>query len=94
MERAFVFIKKLEQLSNYVFQIVWNDEKVSLFRLSDLQKRCPCARCQEMDAKEGDKEVRASKISSIGNYALRIDFTSGCSRGVFTFQLLRQIGLS
>ena len=87
-----VLIKELHQLSNETFRIMWSDDKYSVFRLADLQKNCPCARCQEPVVKE-DLDVRAVKISSVGNYALRIDFTRGCSRGIFTFSFLRTIHL-
>lgn len=85
-----VLIRELTQLSNYDFQIVWNDGKKSCFRLSDLQKKCPCSRCQEKkEILITNPDVRARKISSVGNYALRIDFTEGCNRGIFTFHFLR-----
>ncbi|MBX9923943.1 MAG: DUF971 domain-containing protein [Rhabdochlamydiaceae bacterium] len=83
-------IREFSQLTNYDFQIVWSDGVVSSFRLSDLQKKCPCARCQEQkEDRKLELDVRARKISSVGNYALRIDFTEGCNRGIFTFHFLR-----
>ena len=87
-----VFIKEFRQLDARRFQIDWNDDKYSIFELSFLQKNCPCARCKEILNKK-DSEVSARKISSVGNYAIRIDFTKGCSRGVFTFDFLRTLDL-
>jgi DUF971 family protein len=87
-----VLIKELNQLSNTSFSILWSDDRSSVFALSDLQKSCPCARCQESKG-SCEEGVTALKISSVGNYALRIDFTKGCSRGIFTFQFLRTIHL-
>ena len=87
-----VLVKELKQLSNSTFSIVWSDDRLSVFALSDLQKKCPCARCQE-SRQECEEDVKATKISSVGNYALRIDFTKGCSRGIFTFHFLRTIHL-
>lgn len=85
-----VLIRELTQLTNYDFQITWSDGDKSSFRLSDLQKKCPCARCQEQkDLLRVNPNVKARKISSVGNYAIRIDFTEGCSRGIFTFHFLR-----
>ena len=84
-----VLIREISQITNYTFQILWSDGVISDFRLSDLQKKCPCARCQEELKVPLNSYVRAKKISSVGNYALRIDFTEGCSRGVFTFNFLR-----
>jgi DUF971 family protein len=87
-----VLVKELKRLSNNTFSILWSDDRSSVFTLSDLQKNCPCARCQESKGTY-DEDVKATKISSVGNYALRIDFTKGCSRGIFTFQFLRTIHL-
>lgn len=88
-----VLIKELYQINNHAFSVLWSDEKKSTFYLSDLQKNCPCARCQGSLREDflNEKEVRAVKISSVGNYALRIDFTEGCSRGIFTFSFLRKL---
>ncbi len=87
-----VLIKKLTQLSNDSFRVLWSDDKSSTFYLADLQRKCPCARCQGSKT-EKNTNVRALKVSSVGNYALRIDFTEGCSRGVFTFNFLRKLDL-
>ena len=87
-----VLIRNLNQLSNDSFRILWSDDKHSIFHLADLQMKCPCARCQECIS-EPNLNVRAVKISSVGNYALRIDFTKGCSRGIFTFNFLRTLHL-
>ncbi len=87
-----ILIREISQLTNYDFQIIWSDGSVHVFRLSDLQKRCPCARCQERKEEIASNwDVRARKISSVGNYAIRIDFTEGCSRGIFTFHFLRNL---
>jgi DUF971 family protein len=85
-----VLIRDITQISNFDFQILWSDGVISAYRLSDLQKKCPCSRCQEKKCNiQLNPDVRARKISSVGNYALRIDFTEGCSRGIYTFHFLR-----
>ena len=37
-------------------------------------------------------EVEALQIVNVGRYALKIDFTKGCSRGIYPFSLLRSLG--
>jgi DUF971 family protein len=87
-----ILIKEFTQLTNHSFRILWSDDKFSVLKLSALQSNCPCARC--INSRAGSKEkLRAVKISSVGNYALRIDFTEGCSRGVYTFNFLRTLHL-
>ena len=90
-----VFPKKIQQLDNFTLQITWNDDISSNYRLSDLQKKCPCAQC--VDEKTGQRltnettvkeDVRAKKIFSVGRYALRIEYTSGCSTGIYDYDSL------
>lgn len=78
------------------FTIVWTDQKVQSFRLSTIQAACPCAKCsQETNGSyfvKVDPQVSAHTISSVGRYALKISFTSGCSYGIYPFSLLRTLG--
>lgn len=93
-----LYIFKIWQKDNYSFSIEWNDGQVETFRLSDLQRNCPCANCTDentgkvmVDPKSVDDQVRAVAIRSVGRYGLRIQFTSGCSTGIFTFDRLRAL---
>lgn len=94
MAAAAYFIKKINQKDNFTFTIEWNDGKTIDYRLSELQSHCPCADCKE--AKEGriknlNSEVRAKSVMSVGRYALRIDFTTGCTAGIYDFDFLRTL---
>ncbi|CCB88388.1 DUF971 domain-containing protein [Simkania negevensis] len=82
---------KLTQNDRYQFEIQWSDDLVQRFRLSDLQERCPCARC-EQGKRDVNPAVMAMKLTKVGNYALKIQFTEGCSKGIYPFELLREIG--
>ncbi len=91
--KAFI-VKKIDQLDNYTFSIEWADGVVTKYRLSDLQRACPCANCTDeksVTAKKDDlkNDVSAVNITSVGRYALRIQFTKGCSQGIFGFDMLR-----
>lgn len=85
-------IKEIKQVNNQNFNIVWTDEKISSFKLSFLQKKCPCSFCLK-GCSQVEEEVKAFRITSVGCFALRIDFTSGCSKGIFTFPFLRKLSL-
>ena len=96
MSHAPLFVRRIWQKDNYTFSIQWNDESIQDFRLSDLQKNCPCARCTDentgkrvVDPKTISDDVRAIVVRSIGRYGLRIQFSSGCSLGIFSFDKLR-----
>ena len=91
-----VGIKKIEQKDNHAFSIEWNDGIIQSYPLDHLQKNCPCAACssdgQASNHHNVQRDVKASRILNAGRYALRIEFTSGCSLGIYDFDLLRRIG--
>jgi DUF971 family protein len=85
-------IKNIQQVDNHSFGVEWNDGIVSFCRLSVMQKKCPCAGC----ANRGqdlvvDENVKAVSIKGVGNYAIAVRFSSGCSAGIYDYALLRSI---
>lgn len=95
MNEENISIKDIEQIDNHTFHITWCDGIKNQYRLSDLQKICPCAGCvdettgKRIASKPIDENVRAIGIQSVGRYALKIKFTSGCSTGIYSYSLLR-----
>jgi len=92
------FMRRLWQVDNQHFKIEWNDQEQQLFRLSHLQKHCPCANCRDeitgqplLNPQTIKEDVRAVVIRQVGRYGLRIQFTSGCSTGIYSFDQLRQL---
>jgi len=93
----FVLIRRIFQKDRYRFTIEWTDGKIIDYRLSDLQRHCTCAKCRDeltgrflVDPAAIDENVEAVQIESVGRYGLRIDFTSGCSKGIYSFMFLRK----
>lgn len=93
-----VLIKGISQKNNHMFTIEWTDGIICDYALEDLQRNCPCARCsQQKEQKYIYQEqpivepVKAIRISNVGRYALRIQFTSGCSLGIFSYEFLREL---
>jgi DUF971 family protein len=93
-----IFIRTIRQKDDHWFTIEWSDGKISDYRLSDLQRQCPCAHCHDektgkqwIEPCEIDNDVRASRIVSVGSYALQVFFTHGCSKGIYPFWMLRQM---
>ena len=98
MKNIPLFVIKIEQKDNYTFSIQWNDGSVQDFRLCDLQRMCPCARCADentgkplLDPQSISDDVKAVFIRNVGRYGLRIQFTTGCSMGIFSFDRLHQM---
>ncbi len=89
-----IVIRQINQIDNHHFQIEWSDGVSKIYNLSELQQRCPCAGC--VDGATGQRrphvvvhpEVKAVTIHSVGRYALKIQFTSGCSAGIYHFEML------
>lgn len=91
-----IAIKNIKQIDNYTFQIDWSDGACGHYRLSDLQNSCPCAACfdeatgrRRASSQAVQPDVRAKFIRSVGRYALKIEFTSGCSTGIYEYAFLR-----
>jgi ATP-binding protein involved in chromosome partitioning len=91
-------VSRVLQKDLHHFTVEWSDGQASDYRLSDLQKQCPCARCVDevtgkrlSDASAIDPQVGAKSIASVGRYALKVEFTSGCSTGLYSFEMLREM---
>lgn len=71
--------------------ITWEDGLHQKVPLVELQQNCLCQECRNKDAL-CPKQVGASEVVSVGNYAIRIVFTSGCCKGIYPYHLIREIG--
>jgi DUF971 family protein len=98
MKSTPALVSNIKQVNNHSFTIEWTDGKIGTYRLNELQKRCPCANCNDevtgkklLDEKTVNSDVRAIRIASVGRYALRIQFTSGCSTGIYDFDMLHKM---
>ncbi len=91
-----MLIRSIIQKDKSTFTIEWGDGTIYDYKLADLQKNCPCIRCG--DAKRPsfvssiNPEVQAVRIYNVGRYAMCVEFTDGCSRGVYTFAMLKEWG--
>lgn len=99
MEQSTLAIDEIYQENSDCFSIVWNTKERSYLRAFDIQRSCPCTECRDektgkfiKEISEMDKKVKPIKIKSVGNYGLRILFTTGCSKGIYPFTLLKKIG--
>lgn len=85
--------------------ISWNDGQTRLYAARELRDRCPCATCREKrSAPEAPANplqvlsvaevapVRVTGMRPVGQYAYAISFSDGHDTGIYTFDLLREIG--
>ncbi len=94
-----LLVSRIYQKDSHRFTIEWADGRRYDYALADLQENCPCARCREESKNNSfaskspsEREVFAIRIYNVGRYALRIEFTKGCSRGIYTFAFLKELG--
>lgn len=87
--------------------ITWSDAHTSHYAFPYLRKHCPCATCKEErdEKREADAgragsssalpmfkpQVTARAASTVGSYAIQIEFTDGHSTGIYSFDHLREI---
>lgn len=83
--------------NHQILTLNWKDGEVIKYRLSELQQNCPCAGCVDentgerlVDPAQIQPDVRALSISQVGRYAIKIDFSSGCCHGIYTFDMLKR----
>ena len=85
-------VREIKEEDRYHFSIHWLDGKKSLYRGSDVQNHCPCAKCVENGkTQEIDSATEVERIVRVGRYGLQLVFTKGCSQGIYPFSLLRDL---
>lgn len=83
-------IKELSFDGQKRLQIEWENGSISSFEVSTLQKECPCAQCKK--GSHIAEDVALKGVEKVGRYGLSFAFSSGCSCGIYPFDLLRRIG--
>jgi len=87
--------------------IEWSDGTRRSFAVGELRDKCPCATCREkrnappsaanplslnvLSPAEA-KPLELLGMTPVGNYAYAIAFSDGHDTGIYTFELLREIG--
>lgn len=79
---------EVRQGSTHHLEFLFDDRWHSL-PLHELQCHCPCARCEK--EKKVQKEVALLEFSLVGRYAIKIQFSSGCSQGIYPFSLIKRL---
>jgi ATP-binding protein involved in chromosome partitioning len=76
---------------------VWEDDHRSIFTARDLRLSCRCAMCIEemtgvplLDPGKVPKEVVATSMELIGQYAVAIRWSDGHATGIYNFRDLRE----
>lgn len=94
-------VKNVTQSDPQTFIIEWSDGTAFKYCARDVQKVCPCAGCvdeqtqkSKVDEKFIQEGLQVVQIGVVGRYALKIRFSSGCSNGIYTFDMLKELARS
>jgi DUF971 family protein len=84
--------------------ITWSDGHASRYTFLYLRDHCPCATCNDEREKKAQEKpgaanplpmfkprVTAKSATSVGNYAIQIQFSDGHSTGIYSFDALREM---
>ena len=81
--------------ANDAVTITWAEDHVGVYPARDLRLACPCAECVEemsgrplIDPASVPDDVVPLRISLVGAYAIRIDWSDGHSTGIYTYEHL------
>jgi DUF971 family protein len=95
----------LELRSEDKLAIAWSDGQVREYTFRELRDNCPCATCREkrnalhqptlllpvLSAAQL-KPLAIVDMTPVGNYAYGIAFSDGHDTGIYTLDLLRELG--
>lgn len=93
----------VEQISDQVLAIKWDDNSESVLFAEKVRGACPCATCKDADdekpkaspfkiLKANPNNVVYTSWEMVGRYAVRFTFSDGHNSGIYTFDLLKKIG--
>ena len=77
----------------------WSDGQSRRYELDDLRSRCPCAECVEewtgrvLVKREDFPGIGLKAMDEVGRYAFRIVFSDGHDTGLFTWKLMKELGV-
>jgi len=96
---------KLTLAADGTLHIQWSDGVTRRYTVNELRDECPCATCREKRAAPpppatslmvlSPAEAQPLKLlgmKPMGNYAYAVQFSDGHDTGIFTFDLLRELG--
>ncbi len=79
--------------------ILWEDKSESLIPLSELRKRCPCAKCQAERQNRAASyiplyssvQLTLKDIRIVGNYAIQLYWQDGHDTGIYMYDFLKKL---
>lgn len=72
-------------------KIEWVDGLVREYEGREVQRYCPCIVCRDIKDQGLQDKVEIKEVTAVGKYGLKIQFSHGCSSGIYPFAMLRKI---
>lgn len=92
----------IEQISDQVIAVKWDDGSDKLYFAEKVRSRCPCATCKDKDEKSTGNPFKILKTNPnnvvfisweyVGRYAIRFIFSDNHDTGIYTYEYLYSIG--
>ena len=89
----------LRQRDPRTIAVLWHDGQQHHLDVRDLRLACRCAQCIEemsgrplLDPATVRADIAPRVITSVGNYAITIDWNDGHSTGIYSYRYLRHLG--
>lgn len=88
-------------LRGNILCIHWSDGQRRFYDVAELRRNCPCATCRGHESifnmkpppnEDPSPTVSITQMTPVGNYAYRIAFSDGHDTGLYTLDLLSQLG--
>jgi len=94
--------QSVEQISDQVIAIKWDDGSDKVYFAESVRAKCPCASCKDKDEKNDASPFKILKANPnnvvfisweyVGRYALRFVFSDNHDTGIYTYEYLYKIG--
>jgi len=92
----------LTRIGDQQLAITWSDGQRRVYTIAELRDRCPCATCREKRSAPAPllqvlkpaeaRPLTLAGMHPVGHYAYSLEFSDGHDTGIFTFELLRELG--
>lgn len=86
----------LQKSNETTLKISWSDATFNEYDVRKLRFNCSCAKCVNewngeriIKFEDVPKNMKPSKIDSVGNYAIKITWADGHDSGIYTYQALK-----
>ena len=86
--------------TDHTLVIKWSDGSLRRYDPAQLRRQCPCATCKTEQVQtpaspdpQSLEPITILQMRRVGNYAYNILFSDGHGTGIFSLEMLRELGM-